>query len=70
MLPIGSKIALEEGSEEIIYDIKNVGNEYDLDMIGETWIMLNEGLTCLDCKFIDGVSSGQLKKDSIQPQFP
>jgi len=70
MLPVGAKIALKEGSENIIYDIKNVGNEYDLDMIGETWVMLNEGLTCLDCKFIDGVNSSILNKDSVNNRFP
>jgi phage shock protein PspC (stress-responsive transcriptional regulator) len=70
MLPVGAKIALKEGSENVIYDIKNVGNEYDLDMIGETWVMLNEGLTCLDCKFIDGVNSSILNKDSVNNRFP
>ena len=57
LLPIGSKIVLEEGSEAIIYDIKNVTNEYDGDMIGETWIMLENGLNCLDCPLLPSVSS-------------
>lgn len=57
LLPIGSKIVLEEGCGEIIYDIKNVTNEYDGDMIGETWIMLENGLNCLDCALLPSVSS-------------
>ncbi len=57
MLPIGTKIVLQEGSEEVIYDIKNVTNEYDLDMVGETWIMLENGLNCLDCELLPSVSS-------------
>ena len=60
LLPIGSKIVLEEGSEQIIYDIKNVTNEYDGDMIGETWIMLENGLNCLDCALLPSVSSQQI----------
>jgi phage shock protein PspC (stress-responsive transcriptional regulator)/DNA-dependent RNA polymerase auxiliary subunit epsilon len=57
MLPIGAKIVLQEGSENVIYDIKNVTNEYDLDMVGETWIMLENGLNCLDCELLPSVSS-------------
>lgn len=60
MLPIGSKIVLEEGCESIIYDIKNVTNEYDWDMIGETWIMLENGLNCLDCKLLPGISTNDV----------
>ncbi len=60
MLPIGSKIVLEEGCENIIYDIKNVTNEYDWDMIGETWIMLENGLNCLDCKLLPSISSNDV----------
>lgn len=60
MLPIGSNIALEEGCESIIYDIKNVTNEYDWDMIGETWIMLENGLNCLDCKLLPGISTNDI----------
>ncbi len=57
MLPIGAKIVLQEGSQDVIYDIKNVTNEYDLDMVGETWIMLENGLNCLDCELLPSVSS-------------
>ncbi len=63
-LPIGSKIALQDGSENIIYDIKNKNNDYDWDMVGETWIMLSNGLNCLDCEYIDGVKSDELENDT------
>lgn len=63
-LPIGSKIALQDGSENIIYDIKNKNNDYDWDMVGETWIMLANGLNCLDCEYIEGVKSEDLKIES------
>ena len=33
-------------------------------MLGETWVMLEPGLTCLDCSEIKGISTTEL--DSIK----
>jgi len=51
LVPEGKTIFLSSGMEKIIYDIKNVTNTYDYDMIGHYWQMTAEGLTCLDCNF-------------------
>jgi hypothetical protein len=32
----------------IIYDIENVTNTWDKDMVGKTWVMKPEGLTLQD----------------------
>lgn len=48
-VPEGKAIYLSHETRELIYDIKNVTNTYDGKMVGHTWKMMPEGLTCLDC---------------------
>lgn len=43
-LPIGGSVFLRPGSRDIIYDIDNVTNTQDDQMIGRAWIMTEEGL--------------------------
>ncbi len=47
-VPEGAAVFLSEGLEEIIWDIENVTNTWDREMIGKSWIMLPEGLTMKD----------------------
>jgi phage shock protein PspC (stress-responsive transcriptional regulator) len=49
LLPEGQSVYFSNEIRELIYDIKNVDNAYDGDMIGHTWKMMPNGLTCLDC---------------------
>jgi phage shock protein PspC (stress-responsive transcriptional regulator) len=63
-LPINKTIFLDNSLEGIIYDIDNVTDAYDHDMLGEKWIMLENGLTCFDCDEIEGITSSKL--DSIR----
>jgi phage shock protein PspC (stress-responsive transcriptional regulator) len=49
LVPEGKAVLLQEGSERIIYDIDNVTNTWDHDMIGKVWTMTNRGLECIDC---------------------
>ncbi len=49
-LPVGYSIYLDKSMGNIIYDIKNVTNTYDLDMLGYTWVMTQNGLACKDCE--------------------
>ena len=48
---ICKSVYLAQGSERIIYDIENTSNTYDGNMIGKTWTMTNNGLTCFHCDF-------------------
>jgi hypothetical protein len=48
-IPEGASVILDEQMDDIIYDIKNVTNTYDGEMVGHTWAMKPEGLTCIDC---------------------
>lgn len=49
-IPVGGAVYLSEDMNELIYDIDNVTDTYDWNMVGHTWIMLPEGLTCMDCE--------------------
>lgn len=62
-IPVGKTVYLDESIEDLIYDIDNVTDTWDRDMIGKKWVMLEDGLTCLDCKQIDGIKTSEL--DSV-----
>lgn len=44
-LPVGHSVTLDGSLESYLYDVDNVGNMYDDNMVGRTWIMMPEGLT-------------------------
>ena len=44
-VPEGKAIYLDDKMIDIIYDIENVSNTWDNDMVGKTWEMKPEGLT-------------------------
>lgn len=50
-VPVGKSIYLGERSDWIIYDIDNVTNTWDGNMIGKTWTMTERGLECKTCDF-------------------
>ncbi len=61
-VPVGKSVFLGENVEDLIYDVKNVTNTWDNDMIGHTWTMTNRGLECIGCNLEDNSDSG---KDDI-----
>lgn len=48
-IPVGGTIYLSNSMKHIIYDIDNVSNTWDGDMINRRWIMTDRGLQCVDC---------------------
>ena len=44
-VPEGKAVHLSENMIDIIYDIENVSNTWDGDMVGKTWVMKPNGLT-------------------------
>jgi phage shock protein PspC (stress-responsive transcriptional regulator) len=48
-VPVGKRVFLADNMRQIIYDIENVGNVWDHDMVNRTWEMREDGLTCIDC---------------------
>lgn len=67
-LPVGKSIYLDKSLRRIIHNVDNVTDTWDRKMLGEKWVMLEEGLTCLDCEKIEGVTTSQL--DSIRSFIP
>jgi hypothetical protein len=53
LLPVGYTVNLTEEMMRIIYDIDNVTNTYDGDMVGRRWIITPDGLACVDCEGLD-----------------
>jgi len=52
-IPVGKSIHFNPRSEAIIYDVPNITNTHDRDMIGKTWYMTPKGLRCKGCPDID-----------------
>ncbi|MEQ9063648.1 MAG: PspC domain-containing protein [Vicingaceae bacterium] len=59
-LPVGKVVYLDPSLEAVLFDIDNVSGTWDRDMLGKRWVMLEEGLTCLDCSDIKGITSQEL----------
>ncbi|MES2760798.1 MAG: PspC domain-containing protein [Bacteroidota bacterium] len=53
-MPVGQVIYLDKSMENLMYDVENVTNTYDGDMINRRWMMTENGLKCIDC---DGLIS-------------
>ncbi|MES2133244.1 MAG: PspC domain-containing protein [Bacteroidota bacterium] len=49
-LPVGKVVYLDKSLANVMYDIENVTNTYDGDMINRRWIMTENGLKCIDCE--------------------
>ncbi len=58
-VPRNKTVYLNRSARHIIYDIDNVTDTYDGDMVGRRWMMTSEGLACVDC---EGLSKRR-KKD-------
>lgn len=68
LVPLNQVMYFDESVKELLFDVKNVTDTYDKRMIRNKWIMLESGLTCLDCSDIKGVTTMQL--DSIKQYIP
>ena len=63
-VPVGKNIYLRPGSKHVIYDIDNVTNTYDSDMLGRTWTMTSRGLEDLNAP------KAPLDSDPETPETP
>ncbi len=48
-VPVGAQVYLDKSMGDYIYDIDNVQNIWDNDMLERTWKMTSKGLSCVDC---------------------
>lgn len=59
-LAVGKSVYLDPSIYKVIYNIPNTTDTHDRDMMKKKWVMLKDGLTCLDCEDIEGISSDEL----------
>jgi hypothetical protein len=52
-VPKGKVIFLSRNMDKIIYDVNNVREAWDGEMVNRRWIMTPEGLDCIDCEGIE-----------------
>ena len=62
-VPVGKIIYLDKSLESLFYDLENVTNTYDSDMVNRRWIMTNSGLKCVDCNGIKDNSDSKNSSD-------
>ncbi|MCW3086032.1 MAG: hypothetical protein JWP12_3398 [Bacteroidetes bacterium] len=67
-VPVGKIVFLSKRMEKIIYNIDNVTNTYDGDMVNRRWIMTVKGLQCVDCNGLERTASQM--EDSLVPPPP
>ena len=60
-LPVGAEIFLDPSIENLIFDIENVHNIWDGNMVGHTWRMSQKGLVCLDCEEIEYFNESEIE---------
>lgn len=69
-LKVGERVYLDPTARQVIYDIDNVKNIWDHEMVGYTWEMRPEGLTCLDCpdtlKQVGGNDNIKIDREGIR----
>jgi phage shock protein PspC (stress-responsive transcriptional regulator) len=57
-VPVGARVHFDESLDNIIYDIDNVQNIFDSDMLNRTWEMTEDGLSCVNCTGEENTISG------------
>lgn len=64
-VPVNKSIYLSKHMERIIYDVENVTNTLDRDMVNRTWLMTPQGLECVDCTGLEATVD-DAKHESIE----
>ena len=54
-VPINKVVFLSNRMEKIIFDIDNVNDALDRDMVNRKWIMTKQGLECVDCEGLENI---------------
>lgn len=72
-VPVGKVVYLDKSLEDFMYDIENVTNTYDGDMVNRRWIMTETSLKCLDCdglQTFDHFDAEDLEEPPTPPNPP
>lgn len=68
-IPVGKTIFLAKNSEQIIYDVKNVTNTLDSEMVNRRWLMTTDGLSCVDCADISDRNNKKKNRKSSRQKM-
>jgi phage shock protein PspC (stress-responsive transcriptional regulator) len=69
-IPVGQTIFMSEDMRHIIYDIGNVTNTWDSDMVNRRWKMTQNGLACVDCDNLKNIDGSVDDWESEAPEAP
>ncbi len=54
-VPVNKTLFLTRRMEKIIFDVDNVNDALDSDMVNRKWVMTKEGLECIDCSGLENI---------------
>lgn len=69
-LPVGQTVFLNDDMKHIIYDIGNITNTWDYDMVNRRWIMTQKGLACVDCDNLQNIKKTNDEDWEDVPEAP
>ncbi|MCW3070942.1 MAG: hypothetical protein JWO44_832 [Bacteroidetes bacterium] len=69
-VPVNKIIYMDKSMERIIFDIHNVNDVLDEDMLERRWIMTKRGLQCIDCEGLEASPAIDSSKLSAPPAPP
>jgi hypothetical protein len=62
LVPKGKKVYIAKNMSNLIYDVDNVHDVLDRDMVGRRWIMTDAGLDCVDCTGLELDMAAKIQK--------
>ncbi|MBA3971499.1 MAG: PspC domain-containing protein [Bacteroidetes bacterium] len=65
-MPLNKVVYLSKSMEHIIFNISNINQAIDYDMVNRRWIMTRQGLACIDCDNLQTVEV----HDTVVPVHP
>ncbi len=58
-VPVNKMLFLSKSMEKIIFDIDNINDAMDSDMVNRKWKMTQQGLECIDCDGLENVHTNK-----------
>ena len=65
-MPLNKVVYLSKSMENIIFNISNINQAIDYDMVNRRWIMTQQGLACIDCDNLQTIEV----HDTVVPVHP
>ncbi|MES2591942.1 MAG: PspC domain-containing protein [Bacteroidota bacterium] len=66
-VPVNKVVFLSKRMENILFDIDNINETLDSDMVNRKWVMTKQGLECVDC---EGLEDTDKKAEVAPPTAP